>query len=126
MFKDRNFSGEHLILILYVLTGIVEEENTIDISQSQVMVLFPHLLNGNAGDQYRAAPNASCSGNVWGILQWPGDVQHVLRTLAIDQAITEAVNDFDDIRQNENEKGTPYVARINKVAYLCVKVHRDD
>lgn len=50
-FKDHEFSDEDQILIIDFLTRLVQEEETPEISEGQLMVLLPHLLNGSAGDQ---------------------------------------------------------------------------
>lgn len=57
IFKDPKISGEDQILILDFLTRLVEEADTWDISEGQLMVMYPSLLKGNAYDQYRAAAN---------------------------------------------------------------------
>lgn len=44
------------------------------------MVILPHLLTGNASDQYRTASNGSRSGIVDRIINSPGTVQHLLQT----------------------------------------------
>lgn len=50
IFKDRKFSGEDPIVCFDFLTWLVEEANTFDISEGQLMVLLPHILSGSAGD----------------------------------------------------------------------------
>lgn len=90
------------------------------------MVLLAHLSAGNAGDQYRATSNGSRSENVDGVIHLPETVQHLLRTYDTEQTITEELDDFDDIQQNENENKTAYQLRLNNTTYCRGNVHEDD
>lgn len=126
MVKERKFSGEEPILISVFLTILVEEAVTLEISEGQAMVLLPHLLTGSVADPYWAAANGSNSDNVSGIFHWPEVVSHLLRTYGAEQAITEALEEFNKVHQTENDNRTAYAARLNKAAYLCWNVHDED
>lgn len=47
-------------------------------------------------------------------------------TYATEQAITEVLDDFDEIKQNENENETAFTARLNNTAYRCENVQEKD
>lgn len=74
------------------------------------MVLICHLLTYSVGDHHGAAANGSRSSNICVIVHWPEAVQHFLRTYTTEQATTETLGDFDNIRQNENESEAAYAA----------------
>lgn len=99
MFKDRTFSGEDPILIFDFWTRLVEEAETLEIFQGQLMVLLPYLLAGSAADQYQAAANGSRSGSIGAIFHWTEAVQHLVQRYETEQRITEAIENFNDIHQ---------------------------
>lgn len=125
IFKDSKFLGEDSILIFDFLTRLVEKAETLEMSKRQIMVLIPYLTR-SACEKYLAAANESCSGNICSIAHWNEAVQHLLCTYDNEQAITEALNDFNDISQVENQKMTAYAARRNNTAYRCGNVHDED
>lgn len=55
MFKDRKFSDEEPILIFKFVIRLEEEVETLEIRETQLMVLLPDLLSCNSSDQYRVA-----------------------------------------------------------------------
>lgn len=126
MFKYIKLSGEYPILIFDFLTKLVEEADTLDISEGQLMVLLPHLLTGSVTDQYRAAANESRSSTIGGIVHWLQDVQHLLRTYVTKREITEALDEFNNVHQTDNENWTAYAARLNNAAYRCGNIHVED
>lgn len=88
----------------------------LEISKMKLMLLLPHLLTGNVGYQYRVAANDSRSGNICGIFHCPETVKHLLRTFATEKPITNSLEEFEDICQNENENVTDYAAKLNNTA----------
>lgn len=107
-FRERKFKGEDPILLLNFLTSLVEEADTVDISEGQMIVLARHLLIKYDGEQYHARTNASLAGASGGIFHWAKAVRHLLRTYATEIAIREAIDDFREVRQSPTEKGTAY------------------
>lgn len=123
MFKHRKCLGEDQILIFDLLTGLLKESGTLEISEGQLMVLLSHLLAVSYDYQYRAELNCSRSGNFGGIFHWSETIHHLLRTYATEQAITEALEEFHNIHQNDNENETTCAARIGNAAYHCGNFH---
>lgn len=115
-FKDCKVSGEELILI-FDFHALLDEDNTLDVSDVQLMVLLPHSLSVSTGDQYRAAANSLRSGRTGGIVQWPYDVQHLFRTYETEVAVGETIDDFLHVLQNDKE--TANAALLNTAAYPC-------
>lgn len=78
-FRERNYTGEDHFIIFDFLNRLVEEADTLDISEVQMMVLIPHLIK-DAGEQYRTSTNGALTGTSGGIVHWPGTVQYLLST----------------------------------------------
>lgn len=55
--KDRKCSSENQILKINSLNCFVEEVDTLDISEGQLMVFLCHLLTKISGDKYHATAN---------------------------------------------------------------------
>lgn len=65
VFEDRKFSGEELNLIFDFFRRLVEEEDTLEIIDGQIIVAFTHLLPRNCENQYRSAPNITFGKQWW-------------------------------------------------------------
>lgn len=104
----------------------MEGAERLEISEGQLMVFLPYLQTSSVGYEYQATENGSRSGKVGGIVHWRKALQHPLRTYAAEQAITEALDDFEDVFQTENESETSFVARFNNKVYRYGNVHAED
>lgn len=93
-FRELNFTGEDQILIIYFLTRLVKEADTLYISEGQTLLLLTHLLRNYDAKQCRASTNGSRTGTSGGIVHWSDAVQYLLRTYAAETAISEAIDDF--------------------------------
>ena len=120
--RDHKVSGEDPISVFDLFTRIVEEADTLAMSEGQLIVCLPHLLTKNAAQNYRYSSNNSGSGNT---LRWPEAVQYLLRTYATEQAIREAVEQFENLRQASNEDEHAFASRVGVAAYRCGNVHTD-
>lgn len=122
-FKDRKFYGKDPILIFDFLARLIEEADTLDISEGKLMVLLHYRISGSSRDQYRVAANDSRSVKSGGIVYWPESVQHLLRTYETEAAIGEAIDNFLNAGQIDNETDTVYAARLNNATCRCGNDH---
>lgn len=122
-FREHKFSGAEPILVFDFLTRIVEEADMLSITEGQLFVLLPHLLNGDAASQYRATVKGSRSN---GVTCWPEAVQYFLRTYATTNAIRDANHAFRGLKQILHEDEVTFSARVNLAAFKCGNVHDED
>lgn len=121
--KEFKFSGEDLILVFDFLSHLVEEADSIDINEGQLMVYIPHMLNKTATRKYRS----NSSENRANVLEyWSEAMQYFLRAYSTDSAIREAPEHLENIRRNTNETENSYESRIGDADYRCGNVHTDD
>lgn len=59
--RDLKFSGEVPILTFELLTLVVEEANSLEVNEVQLIVFLLHLLIKNAAQHFRSASNHSHS-----------------------------------------------------------------
>ena len=76
-FGKRKFSVQDPILILDFLTRMVEECDTLGMSEAQEFMALPQFLSDNARTLYRAMKSVS---RISGVTCWPEGVQYLLRT----------------------------------------------
>lgn len=98
--KEYKFSGEYQILIFDILSLLIEETDTNEMSEGQLMVCMPHLLTRTATRQYRSACNSSYAS---GLRYWMEAGQNLPRTFATETAIRKAVEQFENIRQSRQK-----------------------
>lgn len=125
-FREPTFTGEGLIIIFDFLTRLVEETDTLDISEGHMMVLLGDLLIKGAGEQYCTNTNVSSTGTSGGIIHYLDAVQYMLRTYVNDTEICEAFDDFLEVRPSPTENETIYSARLNRVSYRCGNVQEEE
>ena len=120
--RDHKFSGEDPVLVLDFLTRVVEEADTLGMSEGQLIVCLPHLLTKKAAQHFRSASSHSRSG---GLVCWPDAVQYLLRTYATEQAIRESVEHLENLLQATNEDENAFASRVGVAAYRCGNVHTE-
>ena len=102
---------------------MVEECDTLGMSEAQSFMALPHFLSDNARTQFRAMQSGSRTS---GVTCWPEGVQYLLRTYATPAAIRNATNELRSIRQSTDEDELAYGARVNHAVYRCGNVHEED
>jgi hypothetical protein len=122
-FKDSKFTGKDPVLIFDFLTRMVEECDTLGMSEAQAYMALPHFLSDTARTQYRAMHTGSRSS---GVTCWPEAIQYLLRTYATPSAIRNATAELRNICQSNDEDELTYGARINHAAYRCGNVYDED
>ena len=122
-FRESKFSGQDPILIFNFLTRMVEECDTLGMSEAQAFMALPHLLSDNARTQFRAMQSGSRTS---GVTCWPEGVQYILRTYATPAAIRNATNELPSIRQSADEDELPFGGRMNHAVYRCGNIYEED
>ena len=82
--KERKFDGTDQILVSDFLVVLVEECDTLKISEGQALIALPQFLKGRKESQYHEITNSAESG---GVSSWPETEQYLLRTYPISAAI---------------------------------------
>lgn len=59
--RENLFSGEDPILILEFVPRFGDEADILEMNEAQVLIALPHLLNGEAADQFRSVKTACSS-----------------------------------------------------------------
>lgn len=77
--KDFKLSGEDPILIFYFFSRLVQEADTLDMSEGKPMVGIPHMFTKTATFEYRSTSSVN---RVDGLSYWPEAVQYFLPTYA--------------------------------------------
>lgn len=117
--SEFKFDGTDPILVFDFLTRMVEEADTLKMTEAQAYLALPHYLSGQASRTYRSSRNGAHSG---GVSCWPEAVQYLLRTYATASAIREAVSTVRNTRQKHGENEAEYSTRINHAVYRCGNV----
>ena len=120
--QEEKFTGTDPIQIFDILTKLVEECDTLDMSEAQAFMALPRFLKSVAQAQYRAMQNGLKSG---GFSYWPEGIQYLLRMYATPAAIRNAMSDLRMTRQVAGEDETAYAARIIQATYRCGNVHSE-
>ena len=120
--QRHRFSGEDPILVLDFLNKMVDEANTLGMSEAQAYLSLPYFLSGSAESQFRAVRTASTSSH-GGISCWPEAVQYLLRTYATPAAIRDAIQNLRETRQKPGETETAFSVRLNEACFRCGNVY---
>ena len=102
---------------------MVEECDTLGMSEAQAFMALPHFLIDNARTQYRAMQSGSRTS---GVTCWQEGEQYLLRTYATTTAIRNATNELRSVRQTADEDELGDRARINHASYRCGSIHEED
>lgn len=99
---DLLFSRSDPIFVFYLLTLLVEEFDTLEMTEAQGFLVLPKLLTGTAATKNRATRNSSRS-STGSITCLPEPVRYLFRTYATPAEIREAENSLRAISQQANE-----------------------
>ena len=94
---------------------LVEEADTLRVSEAHAFLILPKVLTGRADRQIRSVRNGPRSGCV---TCWPEAVNYLLRTYATAAAIRNACNDFRNIRQQVREEEVDYKLTFGSVPII--------
>ena len=102
---------------------MVEECDTLGMSEAQAFMSLPHFLSDNARTQYRAMQSGSRTSEV---TCWLEGVQYLLRTYATPAAFRNATNELRGAHQSADEDELAYGERLNHAVYRCGNIHEED
>ena len=94
-------------------------------SEAQAYLALPSFLDGVALTHYEATCE-SLDADEGGVTCWPEAVNYLLRSFATSNAISEAVQSLQEIRQVPHETETAFAKRLNEAHIRCGKVHSAD
>ena len=111
--RESKFWGQDLILIFDFLTRMVEECDTLGMSEAQTFMALPPFLSDSARNQYNAMQRGSRTS---GVPCWPEGVQYLVRTYATPGEIRNATTELRTVHQTPDEDELAYGAKSNHAA----------
>ena len=113
--KDCKFDGSKPIEILQFLRMFKTQCDKNDIAEGAVLIILPDFLAGAAETTYLNELELGNEG-FGGISSYCHAVQFLLRRFAADWYIDRAVEDFESVRQKDEEDETTYAQRLRAKA----------
>ena len=99
-FRESKFLGQYPILIFDFLKRMVEECDTLGMSEDQAFMALPHFLSDRERTQYRAMQSGARTS---GVICWPEGVQYLLLTYATPATIRNETTELPSVRQSPDE-----------------------
>ncbi len=121
-FKNDQFTGEDPVLILSFLQRLVEEADTLGMTEGQAYIALPYVLKGTAQEQFRSSRS---TGGAGGVTCWPEAIHDLLNKYATPSALREAVNHIQTMRQSTTEDEREFGGRVQDAAKRCGNVYHE-
>ena len=119
------FSGSDPVRIFSALRDIVQEANNNKVTEGQLFLAVPRLLTGHAKKHFESSRDGSRRG-AESIASWPETVNFLLTAYATPRAITSALDDLREVKQEKGETEPSYSDRVNAAMSRCGGVHTSE
>lgn len=107
------------------MAELVQVCNTLTVTEGKEKVSLYQMLKRNAKKQLTSVqiyPEDIYDGYIF----WPEAIKYLLRTYATSGAIREAIIDFRDTNQLDDEEERKFLVRLSTASEICRKVNSSD